>query len=95
MPRLAVQENDISLPALLDRCGTGPHRWQTLPKALDFDDDKVPFGEFLDALSAQPAPPSRHDVHGGCGAVRQGQTQHPLRAAPSALRPKTERRPPG
>ncbi|MEU6609965.1 hypothetical protein ABZ922_33775 [Streptomyces shenzhenensis] len=48
----------VALPALLDRCGTEPHRWQALLNALDFDfdDDNVTFGQFLDTLSAQLAP---------------------------------------
>ncbi|MFE4832221.1 hypothetical protein [Streptomyces sp. NPDC056672] len=45
----------VALPVLLIECGTDPERWQALLKALDFDfdDDKVTFGQFLDALSAQ------------------------------------------
>ncbi|MFI1869961.1 hypothetical protein [Streptomyces jumonjinensis] len=54
----------VALPVLLDRCGADPERWQALLRNtdFDFDDDTVTFRQFLDALSAQPAPanPAQH-----------------------------------
>ncbi|MCX5380422.1 hypothetical protein [Streptomyces sp. NBC_00091] len=57
---LSLNEPEISLQILLDRCGRSSERWAALAAAMTFEynEEKITFGALLDSLDDTPARPA-------------------------------------